>query len=122
MNCISAVSVPMRYWRKVERRLQHKLVEPVNTMHNNSRTMIRRFRFQIWHRRRYSFDWQKHVVCRRFMWAPKCFRGTSNVHLLKSWVVQSGRYSMSFTGFQALDVRLRNFQKRPRSMGTRISW
>ena len=48
-------------------------------------------------RRRYSFEWQKHVVEEFHKAAPYIFRGTSNVLLAKA--------------FQALDVRLRDFQK-----------
>jgi len=64
-------------------------------------------------RRRYSFDWQKHVVEGFNKAAPHVFRGTSNVYLAKELgITPIGTMAHEFLqAFQALDVRLRNFQK-----------
>lgn len=64
-------------------------------------------------RRRYSFEWQKHVVSSFQNTAPQLFRGTSNVLLAKELgITPIGTMAHEFLqAFQALDVRLRNFQK-----------
>ncbi|MFW1752837.1 nicotinate phosphoribosyltransferase [Acinetobacter wanghuae] len=64
-------------------------------------------------RRRYSFAWQKHVVEELHKAAPNVFRGTSNVLLAKELgITPIGTMAHEFLqAFQALDVRLRNFQK-----------
>ena len=64
-------------------------------------------------RRRYSFNWQKHVVQELHQAAPQVFRGTSNVLLAKELnIIPIGTMAHEFLqAFQALDVRLRNFQK-----------
>ena len=64
-------------------------------------------------RRRYSFSWQKHVVEEFHQAAPQIFRGTSNVLLAKELnITPIGTMAHEFLqAFQALDVRLRNFQK-----------
>lgn len=64
-------------------------------------------------RRRYSFEWQKYVVQQLHQAAPEVFRGTSNVYLAKELgLTPIGTMAHEFLqAFQALDVRLRNFQK-----------
>ncbi|GAA5555613.1 nicotinate phosphoribosyltransferase 2 [Acinetobacter schindleri] len=64
-------------------------------------------------RRRYSFAWQKHVVEEFNKAAPQVFRGTSNVLLAKELgITPIGTMAHEFLqAFQALDVRLRDFQK-----------
>lgn len=64
-------------------------------------------------RRRYSFDWQKHVVAAFHKTVPNVFRGTSNVLLAKELnITPIGTMAHEFLqAFQALDVRLRDFQK-----------
>lgn len=64
-------------------------------------------------RRRYSFAWQKYVVQCLHQTAPQIFRGTSNVLLAKELgIIPIGTMAHEFMqAFQALDVRLRNFQK-----------
>lgn len=64
-------------------------------------------------RRRYRFSWQKHVVKTLNAAAPSIFRGTSNVHLAKELgLTPIGTMAHEFfLSFQALDVRLRDFQK-----------
>ncbi|OTG88220.1 nicotinate phosphoribosyltransferase [Acinetobacter sp. ANC 4558] len=64
-------------------------------------------------RRRYSFEWQKHVVQSFHLAVPEVFRGTSNVLLAKELgITPIGTMAHEFLqAFQALDVRLRNFQK-----------
>ena len=65
-------------------------------------------------RRRYSKTWHEHVVSTLHQAAPKIMRGTSNVYLAK----KLGIYPIGtmahefFQAFQALDVRLRDFQKK----------
>ncbi len=64
-------------------------------------------------RRRYSFAWQKHVVAAFHKTVPNVFRGTSNVLLAKELnITPIGTIAHEFLqAFQALDVRLRDFQK-----------
>ncbi|RLL49625.1 nicotinate phosphoribosyltransferase [Acinetobacter cumulans] len=64
-------------------------------------------------RRRYSFAWQKHVIQAFNQAAPEIFRGTSNVLIAKELgLTPIGTMAHEFLqAFQALDVRLRNFQK-----------
>lgn len=64
-------------------------------------------------RRRYSLDWQRHVVQEFKLTAPTIFRGTSNVLLAKELgMIPIGTMAHEFLqAFQALDVRLRDFQK-----------
>ena len=64
-------------------------------------------------RRRYSFAWQKHVIAAFHQAVPEVFRGTSNVLLAKELgITPIGTMAHEFLqAFQALDVRLRDFQK-----------
>ncbi|EMN2535948.1 TPA: nicotinate phosphoribosyltransferase [Acinetobacter baumannii] len=64
-------------------------------------------------RRRYSFEWQKHIVAAFHNTVPNVFRGTSNVLLAKELnITPIGTMAHEFLqAFQALDVRLRDFQK-----------
>lgn len=64
-------------------------------------------------RRRYSFEWQKHVIAAFHHHFPNIFRGTSNVLLAKELnITPIGTMAHEFLqAFQALDVRLRDFQK-----------
>lgn len=64
-------------------------------------------------RRRYSFEWQKHVIQEFHKSVPDIFRGTSNVLIAKEMnITPIGTMAHEFLqAFQALDVRLRNFQK-----------
>ncbi|WP_313421019.1 nicotinate phosphoribosyltransferase [Moraxella sp. CTOTU49803] len=63
-------------------------------------------------RRRYSVAWQENVI-ERLMAVPEIFRGTSNVYFAKQFgITPIGTMAHEFLqAFQALDVRLRNFQK-----------
>ncbi|MCO6503821.1 MAG: nicotinate phosphoribosyltransferase [Snodgrassella sp.] len=64
-------------------------------------------------RRRYRYSWHKHVIKTLNAAAPTVFRGTSNVHLAKELgLTPIGTMAHEFfQAFQALDVRLRDFQK-----------
>ncbi|MDO5686556.1 MAG: nicotinate phosphoribosyltransferase [Neisseria sp.] len=64
-------------------------------------------------RRRYTFAWQEHVLRTLHAAAPDIFRGTSNVYLAKKLgITPIGTMAHEFMqAFQALDVRLRDFQK-----------
>ena len=64
-------------------------------------------------RRRYSYEWQKHVIAEFHQAAPHIFRGTSNVLIAKELgITPIGTMAHEFLqAFQALDVRLRDFQK-----------
>ncbi|MBJ8440259.1 nicotinate phosphoribosyltransferase [Acinetobacter junii] len=96
-----------------ERRLQQKLVQlqdyAQQQQENDPPFLVSDFGT----RRRYSFEWQKHVVQALHSAAPKVFRGTSNVLLAKELGISPiGTMAHEFLqAFQALDVRLRNFQK-----------
>ncbi|MDH0719827.1 nicotinate phosphoribosyltransferase [Acinetobacter junii] len=96
-----------------ERRLQQKLVQlqdyAQQQQENDPPFLVSDFGT----RRRYSFEWQKHVVHAFHSAAPKVFRGTSNVLLAKELGISPiGTMAHEFLqAFQALDVRLRNFQK-----------
>lgn len=63
-------------------------------------------------RRRYTLQWQEHVVQTFAQAAPDVFRGTSNVYLAKKLhLTPIGTMAHEFLqAFQALDVRLRDFQ------------
>ncbi|WP_374666817.1 nicotinate phosphoribosyltransferase [Acinetobacter sp.] len=64
-------------------------------------------------RRRYSYTWQKHVIETLHRAVPEVFRGTSNVLIAKELgIFPIGTMAHEFLqAFQALDVRLRDFQK-----------
>jgi nicotinate phosphoribosyltransferase len=64
-------------------------------------------------RRRYSLEWQMHVIEEFNKAAPHIFRGTSNVYIaMKLGITPIGTMAHEFLqAFQALDVRLRDFQK-----------
>lgn len=64
-------------------------------------------------RRRYNLAWQEHVLRTLHQAAPPIFRGTSNVYLAKKLgITPIGTMAHEFLqAFQALDVRLRDFQK-----------
>jgi len=64
-------------------------------------------------RRRYSLGWQRHVIQTFHAAVPNVFRGTSNVLLAKELNIHPiGTMAHEFLqAFQALDVRLRDFQK-----------
>jgi nicotinate phosphoribosyltransferase len=64
-------------------------------------------------RRRYSYAWQKHVIEEFHAAVPNIFRGTSNVLIAKQLgITPIGTMAHEFLqAFQALDVRLRDFQK-----------
>lgn len=64
-------------------------------------------------RRRFSREWQRHVVQTLHEKVPSIFRGTSNVLLAKELgITPIGTMAHEFLqAFQALDVRLRDFQK-----------
>ncbi len=64
-------------------------------------------------RRRYNRAWQEHVVRSFHDAVPDVFRGTSNVYLAKKLnLTPIGTMAHEFLqAFQALDVRLRDFQK-----------
>lgn len=63
-------------------------------------------------RRRYNRQWHEHVVCSFLQAEPNVFRGTSNVYLAKKLgITPIGTMAHEFLqAFQALDVRLRDFQ------------
>ena len=63
-------------------------------------------------RRRYSYQWQLHVIETLRHAAPDIFRGTSNVHLAMTLdIAPIGTMAHEFMqAFQALNFRLRDFQ------------
>ncbi|MDQ8941841.1 nicotinate phosphoribosyltransferase [Acinetobacter soli] len=96
-----------------ERRLQAKLelLKQYEAQHANDEPPFLVSDFGT--RRRYSLEWQKHVVESFHHSSPNVFRGTSNVLLAKELnITPIGTMAHEFLqAFQALDVRLRNFQK-----------
>lgn len=100
-------------WAEGERRLQAKMVllnqyqQEQNS--NDPPFLVSDFGT----RRRYSYDWQKHVIEAFHHAAPDIFRGTSNVLIAKDLgLTPIGTMAHEFLqAFQALDVRLRDFQK-----------
>ena len=64
-------------------------------------------------RRRYNRQWQEYVVQSFQAAVPEIFRGTSNVYLAKKFNIAAiGTMAHEFLqAFQALDVKLRDFQK-----------
>lgn len=96
-----------------ERRLQAKLelLKQYEAQHANDEPPFLVSDFGT--RRRYSLEWQKHVVESFHCSSPHVFRGTSNVLLAKELnITPIGTMAHEFLqAFQALDVRLRNFQK-----------
>ncbi|WP_288491441.1 nicotinate phosphoribosyltransferase [uncultured Acinetobacter sp.] len=96
-----------------ERRLQAKLelLKQYEVQHANDEPPFLVSDFGT--RRRYSLEWQKHVIESFHRSSPHVFRGTSNVLLAKELnITPIGTMAHEFLqAFQALDVRLRNFQK-----------
>ncbi|WP_180130548.1 MULTISPECIES: nicotinate phosphoribosyltransferase [unclassified Acinetobacter] len=96
-----------------ERRLQHKiaLLKQYEARQNPNDPPFLVSDFGT--RRRYSYAWQKHVIEELNQASPYIFRGTSNVLIAKDLnITPIGTMAHEFLqAFQALDVRLRNFQK-----------
>ncbi len=100
-------------WAEGERRLQAKL-ELIQQYKKSQQPNDPPFLVSDFGtRRRYSFEWQKHVVAAFHKTVPNVFRGTSNVLLAKELnITPIGTMAHEFLqAFQALDVRLRDFQK-----------
>lgn len=100
-------------WAEGERRLQAKL-ELIQQYEKTQKPNDPPFLVSDFGtRRRYSFVWQKHVVAAFHETVPNVFRGTSNVLLAKELnITPIGTMAHEFLqAFQALDVRLRDFQK-----------
>ena len=100
-------------WAEGERRLQAKL-ELIQQYEKSQQPNDPPFLVSDFGtRRRYSFAWQKHVVAAFHKTVPNVFRGTSNVLLAKELnITPIGTMAHEFLqAFQALDVRLRDFQK-----------
>ncbi|HCA5043447.1 TPA: nicotinate phosphoribosyltransferase [Acinetobacter baumannii] len=100
-------------WAEGERRLQAKL-ELIQQYEKSQQPNDPPFLVSDFGtRRRYSFEWQKHVVAAFHDTVPNVFRGTSNVLLAKELnITPIGTMAHEFLqAFQALDVRLRDFQK-----------
>lgn len=96
-----------------ERRLQYKaqlLKQYANSQHPNDPPFLIS---DFGTRRRYTLAWQEHVVKTLHQAAPSAFRGTSNVYLAKKHgLTPIGTMAHEFLqAFQALNVRLRDFQK-----------
>ncbi|OTG84570.1 nicotinate phosphoribosyltransferase [Acinetobacter sp. ANC 5054] len=96
-----------------ERRLQHKIasLKQYQTEQNPNDPPFLVSDFGT--RRRYSYEWQKHVITEFYQAVPNIFRGTSNVLIAKDLnIIPIGTMAHEFLqAFQALDVRLRDFQK-----------
>ena len=95
-----------------ERRLQEKVVllqKIAQEENNNDKFLVSDFGT----RRRFGRVWHRHVVEVLAKAAPGIFKGTSNVDLARQLnLVPIGTMGHEFLqAFQALDVRLRDFQK-----------
>ena len=121
MSCISAVFVTMRYWRKVKRRLQQKLLYSKICKRTKEDPPFLVSDFGT--RRRYSLNGKTCDYKFKTRLHQSIFVEPVMSNLLKNWVLpRLGPWHMSFTGVSGLDVRLRNFQKAgTRNLGTRIS-
>ncbi len=95
-----------------ERRLQEK-VRLLQKIAQDERSQERLLISDFGTRRRFNRSWHKHVVETFAKAAPGIFKGTSNVDLARQLnLVPIGTMGHEFLqAFQALDVRLRDFQK-----------
>ncbi len=102
------------FWAEVERRLQQKIVPDCLKLSTSSNCLkIHHFWFQISVRAAVIvFAWQRRIGALHQA-VPEVFRGTSNVLLAKELgITPIGTMAHEFLqAFQALDVRLRDFQK-----------
>ncbi|OTG96728.1 nicotinate phosphoribosyltransferase [Acinetobacter sp. ANC 4654] len=100
-------------WAEGERRLQAKMVLLNQYQQEQNPNDPPFLVSDFGTRRRYSYDWQKHVIEAFNRAAPDIFRGTSNVLIAKDLgLTPIGTMAHEFLqAFQALDVRLRDFQK-----------
>jgi nicotinate phosphoribosyltransferase len=100
-------------WAEGEQRLRHKveLIRSYQKQQNPNDPPFLVSDFGT--RRRYSYAWQKHVIETLHRAVPEVFRGTSNVLIAKELgIFPIGTMAHEFLqAFQALDVRLRDFQK-----------
>ncbi|WP_066565542.1 nicotinate phosphoribosyltransferase [Snodgrassella sp. CFCC 13594] len=96
-----------------ERRLQHKAALLHRYEHDQLTGEPPFLISDFGTRRRYRFSWQEHVLHTLYTASPSIFRGTSNVYLAKKMnITPIGTMAHEFMqAFQALDVRLRDFQK-----------
>jgi nicotinate phosphoribosyltransferase len=88
-----------------------KIRQMITSSDNNPTSPFLLFDFGT--RRRFSRHWHHHVVSTLNQALPETFRGTSDVYLAwKLGITPIGTMAHEFMqAFQALDVRLRNFQK-----------
>lgn len=100
-------------WAEGERRLQQKIALIQSYQQQQQAEDPPFLVSDFGTRRRYSFAWQKHVITALHQAVPEVFRGTSNVLLAKELgITPIGTMAHEFLqAFQALDVRLRDFQK-----------
>lgn len=99
-------------WQVGEQRLNDKLLLLQDYRRQMAAYDVPFFLSDFGTRRRYSVAWQERVI-ERLMAVPEIFRGTSNVYFAKKFgITPIGTMAHEFLqAFQALDVRLRNFQK-----------
>lgn len=99
-------------WQVGEQRLNDKLLLLQDYRHQMAAYDVPFLLSDFGTRRRYSIAWQEQVI-ERLMTVPEIFRGTSNVYFAKQFgITPIGTMAHEFLqAFQALDVRLRNFQK-----------
>ena len=99
-------------WQVGEQRLNDKLLLLQDYRHQMAAYDVPFLLSDFGTRRRYSVAWQEQVI-ERLMAVPEIFRGTSNVYFAKQFgITPIGTMAHEFLqAFQALDVRLRNFQK-----------
>ena len=99
-------------WQVGEQRLNDKLLLLQDYRHQMAAYDVPFLVSDFGTRRRYSVAWQEQVI-EQLMTVPEIFRGTSNVYFAKQFgITPIGTMAHEFLqAFQALDVRLRNFQK-----------
>lgn len=99
-------------WQVGEQRLNDKIILLQDYRHQMAAYDVPFLVSDFGTRRRYSVAWQEQVI-ERLMAVPEIFRGTSNVYFAKQFgITPIGTMAHEFLqAFQALDVRLRNFQK-----------
>jgi nicotinate phosphoribosyltransferase len=109
------------YFRRFDAEQAHKvgrrrLKAKIDRMHEGVRTIRRATPFEVFDfgvRRRFSGAWQREVVTTLRDQAPQVFKGTSNVLLARDLgLVPIGTMAHEYLQtFQALGVRLRDFQR-----------
>lgn len=100
-------------WTEGEKRLQKKAEQLADISKTQEHKDIPFLVSDFGTRRRFNHKWHKHVIETLHHAAPSVMRGTSNVYFAwKLGLIPIGTMAHEFLqAFQALDVKLRDFQK-----------